>query len=173
MWPRKRLVLAGVGIGIAILIIVTATFTPALEYDPRAVIAPTGTKTESPAQMVEELLRRSGRLPQPGTGLVRRDGALAWEAAPDKLAERITDVTVWRVRLTSGAPLLMSALDDDPTYRAEVNVIVTTADGQEIPLSVELWDYGLLTPWSLRPRGDGWKPVQVHWPETGRQGSNE
>ena len=124
-------------------------------------------------QVVEELLRRSGRLPQPGARLVRRDGALTWEVTPDKLAERITDVTVGRVRLTSGAPLLMSALDDDPTCRAEVNMIVTTADGQEIPLSVELWDYGLLTLWSFRPRGDGWKPVQVHWPETGGQGPSE
>lgn len=170
---RKRFVLAGVGIGITILITIVATFTPALEYDPRTVTAPTGTKIVSPAQIVEEFLRRYGQLPQPGTGLVLRDGALAWEAAPDKLAERITDVTVWRVRLTAGAPLLMSALDDDPTCGAEVNVIVTTADGQEIPLVVELWDYCLLTPWSLHSRGDGWKPGRVHWPETGRQGSNE
>ena len=102
---RKLLVSSVVVVGIAIFIAV-ATFTPTLEYDPRIATAPAGISAGSPAQIVEEFLRRSGQLPQPGTGLVRRDGALAWEAAPDKLAERITDVTVWRVRLTTRVPLL-------------------------------------------------------------------
>ncbi|MEW6233179.1 MAG: hypothetical protein AB1566_12810 [Chloroflexota bacterium] len=57
----------------------------------------------------------------------------------------------------------MSVLDDDPTFGAEVDVMVITSDGQKTPLRMELWDYGLLTPWALHWRGDGWKPVQVRW----------
>lgn len=57
----------------------------------------------------------------------------------------------------------MSVLDDYPTYEAEVDVTVTTSDGQETILQVKLWDYGLLMPWSPHSHGDGWKPVQVNW----------
>jgi len=53
----------------------------------------------------------------------------------------------------------MSLLDDDPTCTAEIDAIVTTADGQETHLTVQLWEYCLLTPWSFRAHGDGWKPV--------------
>jgi len=159
---RKRFAVGGVvAAGIAILA-VTAIYTPIIEYDPRITTEPAGIRAQSPAQIVEEFLRRSGRLPRPGTGLVRRDGRLEWEVAPES-AVRITDVIVWRVRLASGAPLLMSILDDDPTYEAEVDVTVTTSDGQETILQVKLWDYGLLMPWSPHSHGDGWKPVRVSW----------
>lgn len=158
---RKPLVSAGVAVAIAILIAI-ATFTPTLEYDPRLATAPAGMSTRSPVETVEEFLRRSGRLPRPGTGLVQRAATLEWEVTPES-AVWITDIVVKRVRLTSGAPLLMSVLDDDPTFGAEVDVMVITSDGQKTPLRVELWDYGLLTPWALHWRGDGWKPVQVRW----------
>ena len=156
---RKHLVFAVVIVGIAIFL-ATATFTPTLGYDPRAVGAPA--EISIAARTVEAFLWRSGRLPLPGTGLARRDGRLEWEVAPES-AVRITGVAVWRVQLTSGAPLLMSVLDDDPTYGAAVDVTVTTSDGQETILRARLWDYGLLTPWSLRSSGDGLKPGQVCW----------
>jgi hypothetical protein len=159
---RKRFAIGGVVVaGIAILVI-TAIYTPIIEYDPRIATEPAGIRAASSAQIVEEFLRRSGRLPLAGTGLVRRDGRLEWEVATES-AVRITDLVVWRVQLTSGAPLLRSVLDDDPTYAAEVDVTVTTSDGQETNLRVRLWDYGLLTPWSLLSSGDGLKPGQVCW----------
>lgn len=171
---RKLIVFSGVAVGIVALA-VAATFTPTFKYDPydpRLVTTPVRTSAESAAQTIEEFLRRSGQLPWPGTELVRHDGILDWKAAP-RSGVRITDVEVEWVRLTAGAPLLMSILDDDATYWAEVGVRVTTSDGQRTTLSVKLWDYGLLTPWSLHAHGDGWKPVQIHWPKTGTQGPNE
>lgn len=158
---RKYLVFAIVGVGTAIFM-AAATFTPTLEYDPRLATAPARIRVESPAQVVEEMLQRSGQLPPPGTGLVRRDGVLAWDVAPG-FGVRIANVEVRLVRLVAGTPLLWTALDDDPTYRAKVDVTVTTSDGQKTALSVDLWDYGILTPWSLYPRGDGWKPGGVWW----------
>ncbi|MEW6232112.1 MAG: hypothetical protein AB1566_07360, partial [Chloroflexota bacterium] len=125
---RKHFAVGGVvAAGIAILA-VTTIYTPIIEYDPRITTEPAGIRAASPAQTVEEFFRRSGYLPPPGAGLVRRDGRLEWEAVPDS-AVRIANIMVWRVQLTSGASLLMSVLDDDPTFGAEVDVMVITSDG--------------------------------------------
>lgn len=156
---RKRAIAAIVLVGI-VLLILTATFTPTHEYDPRMEGTPDIVR--SVAQEVEDFLWRSGRLSPHDTLLVRRNGRLEWEAVPES-AKQITNITTRRVWLTSGAPLLMSVLDDDPTFGVDVDVIVTTADGTETTLRVELWDYGLLTPWGLCSKGDDLKPGRVSW----------
>jgi len=154
------LVSVGIGIGIVIaILVVVATFVSSVEYDPRVA---DGDKTR-PAQAVEDFLRSSGWLPQAGTGLAQHTDDLVWAAVPDDLTRRITNVTIRHVKITSGDSLIMSLLDDDPTCTAEVDAIVTTADGRKTHLTVQVWEYCLLTPWSLRAYGDGWKPVGVHW----------
>lgn len=158
---RKYLFYITIAAGI-VLFIRVATFTPTLEYDPRVTTIPAGLHAESPAQAIDELLRRSDRLPPPGTQLMVYKGKLEWKTAP-KSDIQIRDVAVNRVRLSAGDSLFISLLDDDPTCRAEVDVTVSTVSGQAISLKVELWDYCLLTPWSFRHFGDGWKPLQVRW----------
>jgi len=111
---------------------------------------------------VERFLQNSTLLPPPGTELVRRNGNLEWVNLP-AFASRIANVHVSSVRFTSGAPLLSSILDDDPTYSIEVVATVTTVDGKQIPLRLTFWDYGLVTPWFVQSRGDGLKPVSVSW----------
>lgn len=158
---RKYLFYVIVATGI-VLFIWVATFTPALEYEPRTTSIPAGIRAESPERVIDELLRRSDSLPSPDTQLMLYNGRLEWETAPEHDVQ-IRDVVVKQVRINAGHSLLASLLDDDPTCRAEVDVTVTNANGREISLRVELWDYCLLTPWSLRRFGDGWKPIQVHW----------
>jgi hypothetical protein len=53
--------------------------------------------------------------------------------------------------------LLSSMLDDDPIIQAEIEMLVRTVDGQETPVTLILWEYGLLTPWATYLSGDGWK----------------
>ncbi|HOG46908.1 MAG TPA: hypothetical protein PLJ35_21100 [Anaerolineae bacterium] len=137
------------------------TYTPTKQYDPYAKTTPAEVK--SAAQAVEDSLLRAGHLPTPGTTLEWRNGALQWRGVSES-APKVSQAKVQSVQVTSGAPLLTSLLDDDPTYRATVETRVVTSDGQETILSVALWDYGLLTPWSIRLHGDGWKPLQVRWP---------
>jgi hypothetical protein len=165
MWSGKYLRLVGglvsVGIGIfAAILIAAALFVPSVEHDPRVT---DGGKATTAAEAVEDFLLSSGWLPQPGTDLAQHTDDLAWTAVPDDLTRRITNVTVWQVRVTSGDSLFMSLLDDDPTCTVEVETIVTLADGQKTHLTVQVWDYCLLTPWSFRPQGDGWKPLGVQW----------
>ena len=174
MWSGKYLRLVGglvsVGIGIIIIIATLAAmgaFVSTVEYDLRVA---DGDKTGS-AEAVEDFLLSSGWLPQPGTGLARHTDDLAWAAVPDDLTRKITNVTVRQVKITSGDSLLMSLLDDDPTCMAKVDAIATTADGQKTHLTVRVWDYCLLTPWSFHIYGDGWKPVGVQWKQV--QGGNE
>ena len=155
---RKRAI-AAIGL-VGIVILLTATFTPTRAYDPRREHTPDIVRRV--AWEVEDLFWRAGRLPPQGTLLVRQNGKLEWESVPES-AQQIASITTRRVQLTSGAPLLMSVLDDDPTFGVQVDVIVTTADGQTTPLRVELWEYGLLTPWSIKPGGDGLKPIGVTW----------
>ena len=165
MWSRKYLRLVGglvsVGIGIVIaVLVVMATFVFPVEYDPRVA---DGDETTPAEAAVEDFLLGSGWLPQPGTGLARHTDDLAWAAVPDDLTRKITNVTVRQVKITFGDSLLMSLLDDDPTCMAKVDAIATTADGQKTHLTVQVWDYCLLTPWSFHIYGDGWKPVGVQW----------
>lgn len=118
----------------------------------------------SPEALVVEMLWRSGRLPEPGAQLVHAsDGSVVWEPEPDLSAPAIDAVTVERVRVTASQPLFWRLLDDDPTYGAQVDVIVSSSDGLVTTLRVEVWDYGLLTPWSLHLLGDGWKPSRIEW----------
>lgn len=164
MWSGKYLRLVGglVSVGIGIIIATLAAmgaFVSTVEYDPRVA---DGDKTGS-AEAVEDFLLSSGWLPQPGTGLAQHTDDLAWATVPDDLTKRITNVTVRQVKITPGDSLLMSLLDDDPTCTAKVDAIVTTADGQKTHLTVQVWDYCLLTPWSFHSYGDGWKPVGVQW----------
>ena len=161
MKPQPRVSLLLLVLVLA-LVGVLLTFTPTLEYEPQRIESPAGTVAPPPAQVVADFLERSGRLPPPGTDLVLRQGVLDWDKG--ETSDRpITDVRIQRVRLISGAALLPSALDDDPTYQAEVQVEVVTEDGERAALTVSLWDYGLLMPWSITPQGDGWKPGSVRW----------
>jgi hypothetical protein len=115
------------------------------------------------AQVVEESLVRAGHLPAPGAKLELRGRVFEWRGVSAS-APRVSQARVRSVRLSAGARLLWSVLDDDPTCIATVETTVVTADGQEVAMTVVLWDYALLTPWSIEPRGDGWKPFQVRWP---------
>lgn len=159
---RKQLTLVGMPVTVVPLFLMVLTFTPTLEFEPQRKESPVGTVAPSPAQVVADFLGRSGPLPPPGTDLVLRQGVLDWDKV--ETSDRpITDVRIQRVRLVSGAALLPSVLDDDPTYQAEVKVEVATQDGKRTALTVNLWDYGLLMPWSITPLGDGWKPGSVRW----------
>jgi hypothetical protein len=135
-------------------------YTPAVQYGPEAIQAGGGPALA--AQAVQDALLRASRLPSAGSELVRRQGSLEWENVPEA-APDIVEVRVRRVQLTSSASLLLSLIDDDASYSAQVDATVITADGEETALSVILWDWGLLTPWSFRSEGDGLKPVQVRW----------
>jgi hypothetical protein len=112
---------------------------------------------------VEESLVRAGHLPAPGAELELRGRVFEWRGVSAS-APRVSQARARSVRLSAGARLLWSVLDDDPTCIATVETTVVTADGQEVAMTVVLWDYALLTPWSIEPRGDGWKPFQVRWP---------
>lgn len=164
MWfKRKYLGLLGLGIGIAVAGLVAMTaLVPTTEYDSK-VIDEGENEITTPAKVVKDFLLNSDGLPQPGTGLAQEDSDLTWAVAPGDSARQITSVQVLRVKLTSGDSLFMSLIDDDPTCMAEVDTTVITADGQKTHLTVRLWDYCLLTPWSFRSLGDGWKPVKVDW----------
>ena len=159
---RTRLVIGLMVLAVALTgtLAVAGIYTPAVQYDPGTIKAGGGAALA--VQAVEGALVRAGRLPLPGTGLVLRQGALEWENVPEA-APQILQVRVQGVRLISGASLLASLLNDDAEYKAQVDAIVTTADGRETTLSVTLWDWGLLTPWSFQTQGDGLKPVQVRW----------
>lgn len=144
-------------------LVAAVQFRPTVEYGPSQGDAQVGTRGESPAQIVEQLLWSETRLPPPGTGVVRREGALRWETPPAPVAPPVTAVALQRVRVRASQALLEALLDDDPVFRAEVEVLVTTADGRKTALRFELWDYGLLLPWGLRSIGDGLKPGGVRW----------
>lgn len=156
---KKQVVLLILAIAI-IMLAAMAIVQPTRDFGPPAEDAPA--EVRESAQTVVAALERTGRLPPPGTQLVRRNGILEWEAVPQSAPE-ITAVQVSRMRLTSGASLLRSLLDDDPTYSAEADVIVTTEGQSRTMLRVALWDYGLLTPWSIKSKGDGLKPIRVSW----------
>ncbi len=143
-----------------VLLSIAAVIRPAVEYgsDPTGGAA----GSSSIAGSVMELLRPSRTLPPTGTAIERRDGKLQWLASPEN-GPQIASVKMSRIRLTSGAPLLMSILDDDPTFSALVEAVVQTSDGKSTALRMTFWDYGLVTPWGLRSSGDGLKPMSVIW----------
>ena len=136
------------------------SYKPFIEYDPSKSAGPAGL-TASPGVLIEDFLWRSGRLPEPGTAVVARR-PLAWHesADPNRL---VTDISVTRVRLTARQGLLMSIFNDDPTLAADVYATVTTSDDKQNQLTFRLWDWGRITPWSVRQQGDGWKPGWVVW----------
>lgn len=115
----------------ALALLATAVIRPSLTYDPRTDIN-VDALAGSPAQAAKAIWLKS----EPGLA---------------------TNVKAQRVRLTNGSSLLMSLLDDDPTCSAIVDLAVTTAQGQTRTVSVSLWDYGMVLPWSYRAQGDGWK----------------
>lgn len=155
----KYAILVGAAV-VAIILVAMATVIPTLDYGPPIEGAPS--EVRETAQTVVAALERCGRLPSPGTQLVRRNSVLEWDTI-DQSAPEVIAVQVSRIRLASGAPLLANLLDDDPIYSAEAEVMVTTSDQRETMLRLTLWDYGLLTPWSIRNSGDGLKPVRVLW----------
>ncbi len=164
---RKCLGLAGIGLTIVMVIaaVVSITYVPSIEFDTQVTAGSETMSGGTPAKVVMDLLS-SGELPEPGTNLIRHNDSLDWVVAPNDSTRQITAVTIEQVELTSGDSLLMTLLDDDPTCTAEVKAVVLTADGQKTHLTIQLWDYCRLTPWSFRPLGDGWKLVALHWEQT-------
>jgi hypothetical protein len=160
---KRRCILAGVAISSVILVAACVVFVVSNLSDTYAASSPTVTGA-IPSVAVENLLHHSDRLPSPNTQLAYRDGTLAWEVTSESDVQ-IIDFEIQRVRLDSTPSFPSNLLDDDPVCEADVEVVVTTADGQDVRLVVELWEYALLTPWSLETTGDGWKPKQVHWLE--------
>ncbi len=134
---------------------VAATYRPILQYAPYGPSAPAPVRYA--AEAVQESLVRAGRLPTFGATLELGQDGLEWENVSEA-APAGAEVRVRAVRVSNWAPFLRSLLDDDPICVAEVETRVTTADGQQATLTVDLWDYGLVTPWSIYPTGDGWKP---------------
>lgn len=160
------LVLAAAGGARAVAVLGSRPLADVVDRDPRSqlAVAAAGEHPERAAVFaVERLLRVGERLPPAGTAVDDRTQTLRWVAAPDPAAPAIAGAVIQRVRLRSGDTLLRSLLDDDPTYTAAVDVVVSTADGRETPLRFVFWDYGLLLPWGLSPRGDGLKPSVVRW----------
>lgn len=155
---RRILIVAA--LVLVVLLGIAAVTHPTVEYSPNATTAEAGSSFI--AEPVTELLRTSNTLPPRGTAIERRDGKLQWLAPPEK-GPQIASVKMSRIKLTSGAPLLRSILDDDPTFSAQVEAVVETGDGKSTALRMTFWDYGLVTPWGLRSFGDGLKPMSVIW----------
>lgn len=162
----RTVIIAFIALALTSVAGVLVTYTPTIEYDPRAESRPIDRRIGDPARFVEEFLHRDRRLPVEDLSLVRRNGALEWERRPESTAS-IANVEIQRVRLTTITPLLRAMLDDDPILSAEVEARVTTADGKTIALVVQLWDVGLLTPWTVSSFGDGWKPSRVRLADVG------
>ncbi len=161
----KHLGLVGGGVTIIIVIaaiVVSITHVPSVELDAQVTAGSETMSDGTPAKVVMDLLS-SGELPEPGANLIRHNGGLDWAVSPNDSTRQITAVTIEQIELTSGDSFLMTLLDDDPTCTAEVKAVVTTSDEQKTYLTIQLWDYCRLTPWSFRPLGDGWKLVAVHW----------
>lgn len=163
---RKRLVLLGAAISIVLAAAVAFLLSTLSATRSASSLTATGLTATwtAPALAVENLLGHSDRLPPAGTQLVRRGGVLEWEVTSESGAP-INDFAIQRVQLVSTPPFPFNLLDDDPICKADVEVVVTTTDGQDVRLVIELWEYALLTPWSLETAGDGWKPLQVRWLE--------
>ncbi len=155
-----RRILIGAALVPVVLLGIAAVVRPTVEYNSDATSAEAGSWFI--AGPVTELLQPSRTLPPTGTAIERRDGKLQWLASSEK-GPQIASVNVSSIRLTSGAPLLRSILDDDPTFSAQVEAVVQTSDGKSTALRMTFWDYGLVTPWGLRSSGDGLKPMSVIW----------
>lgn len=102
-----------------------------IAHDPRLHAAPTGIQPADPARLVDEWLRRSGHLPPGGAQLVRRQGVVDWETLPPT-ALPIAAVDLRRVWLVSDESLERTLQDDDPSFGAIVEVLVTTTTGQQV-----------------------------------------
>lgn len=169
---RQRLLFAAIlTIAVVIITVVAVGLMPTvIEYDPRAGAGPVGFAQIyglKPEEVLENMLLRSDGFPPPGAQLESLPyGGFAWEPAPSPSAPVILGIVVQRVELTANEPLVTRLLDDDPTYGAEIDVVVTSSEGQVTTLRVNLWDYGLLTPWGLLSGGDGLKPYRVDWPDS-------
>lgn len=143
--------------------------SPSTEYGPGAASPPAGIQLDnSPEQIVYDFLLETQSLPPVGTSLQCCTPTLEWEkgahnhSASDS-RRAIRDVTVNKVEISTNKSLLSNLVDDDPTYSARIYVTIETADDQLHQLSIGLWDYGLLTPWTILSMGDGWKPADIRW----------
>jgi hypothetical protein len=147
---------------LGLLIGTTALFTPHITYTPLTNQGPAGIgQTYSPSQMTIRFLIESVYLPsaaeQPQCFDVLASNAPR-QVLVNSPARKIVAAEVKQIKLSSTTSLLASLLDDDPVYIATADVYAQTADGQATLLTLTLWDYGLLTPWSVHRYGDGWKP---------------
>jgi hypothetical protein len=155
----KRLVIGllivGVGFG-------AATLTPQISYNPKISKLPLGLAYhDSPVRTAELFLQKVNHVPIPRAQqstcfpVLSFDVVdLPWATVP---ARQITSIEWTSVHLSATTYLLLSLLDDDPVYKAVVEGLVVTEDGNKTGLTLTLWDYGLLTPWTIYQYGDGWK----------------
>ncbi len=155
-----RRIFSCIGVVALVLLGLAATIRPTLDYRADTINPVAGAAL--PAQEVTQFLEQSHSLPSVGTGVERHQGKLQWLTPPEN-GPQITSVHPASVRVASGAPLLLSILDDDPTYSVEVEAMVGTSDGKSTVLRMTFWDYGLVTPWSVSSAGDGLKPTSVIW----------
>jgi len=151
--------------------IIFSTMTnPQLSYTPTEDELPQRIDpNDSPAQIVREFLEEN-YLPPSGTQLNQLIETLEWESDTSTQMEEeaehaITDVVIEEVVFSSVFDFWSNILDDDPIYSATVKANVETANGKSSLLAIGLWDYGLITPWALYPKGDGWKPSKVVYVE--------
>lgn len=125
---------------------------------------------------VEEFIQKSGFLPPTGTPIQCCTRTLAWDmgSLTDDVQyslqyslqysqREILSIEVNKVVLSTNKSLIGNLFDDDPVYSAHIYFMVETIDGRSHYLAIELWDYGLLSPWAATSSGDGWKPNKILW----------
>jgi hypothetical protein len=138
-----------------------ATFTPYRTYRSASDNPLELASADFPLQTAGDFLDSLGYLPAPTSlqsGCFDVDSSqVVGFSATRGPARKITTITFTTARVSSTESLLRSVLDDDPTYQAVIEALVHTAEGQETPVTIVLWEYGLLTPWAIYPSGDGWK----------------
>lgn len=161
-----NLISAILGIFILGLLALLGMTSTQITYEPKSEELPAWLKAgTSPMYVAEEFLNGSKYLPRSGAQIRCCTSAPEWDI--DNLSEvvqpdrEITNVSIESIRISSFQSLISDIIDDDPIVSASVDTVITTADGKTTHLAIELWDYGLLTPWSMYPKGDGWKPVKV------------
>lgn len=138
-----------------------ASFTPQKTYYSTSHDFWELAQKDSAVQVAENLLHKLVYLPAPA---IQQSNCFNVElfqvvnlSSANVSTRKITGETFTAAQLSSTTSLLSSMLDDDPIIQAEIEMLVRTVDGQETPVTLILWEYGLLTPWATYLSGDGWK----------------
>lgn len=95
--------------------------------------------------------------------LVKNEHALPSQAVdlamlnqyPDLTLNEITHWEAEQIELENTVPFFQAALDDDPIYRLQAELLVTFADGSQAKLAWQSWRYGLVIGPVVISLGDG------------------